>query len=48
MTASNRLLPVVTVCDFCSFATCYASPTGEIGQEQTFDLTRCRHTVRLT
>jgi hypothetical protein len=35
MTASDRFLPVVTACDFCSFATCYASPTAEFGHKQT-------------
>jgi hypothetical protein len=33
MTALGRLRPVVTVCDFCGLATCYAESNGRVRPE---------------
>jgi hypothetical protein len=41
----GRFLPTVAACDFCSFATCYASPTAEFGQERTVNISGCGTTM---
>jgi hypothetical protein len=48
VSASGRFPPVAATIGFSIWQPGMLALMVEFGQEQTFDLTRCRHTVRLT